>query len=131
MTITAACDGHGTTLTFSGFEANIIGITGPNFSRDSIEITHMGTTVAKNFIPAELVTTGDISCEIEFDVQAVPPIANGPKQTLIIVWGSVATTKTWTWTNAAFMTEFSGGAKSGDRMTGTVTFKTTAMPVVS
>lgn len=130
MPITAAADGHGATLTFAGFVANLLGIDGPNLSRDGIDSTHMGTTVSKDYIPADLVEPGEISCEVEFDVQAVPPIT-GPKQTLVIVWGSGATLKTWTWTNAAFMTGFKGGAKSGERMTGTASFKVTALPVVS
>ncbi len=130
MPITAAADGQGTTLTFSGFIANLISVDGPNFSRPAIEATHMGTTVARTYIPADLIEPGEVNCEVEFDVQALPPIG-GAAATLVIVWGSGATTKTWTWTNGAFMTSFKGGAKTGERMTGSATFKLTVLPVVS
>lgn len=130
MPITAAADGQGATLTFSGFVANLLSIDGPNFSRPSIKATHMGSTVSETYIPADLVEPGEINAEVEFDVQSLPPIT-GPINTMVIVWGSGATTKTWTWTNGAFMTSFKGGAKSGERMTGSATFKLTALPVVS
>ncbi len=130
MPITAAADGHGATLTFAGFVANLLSIDGPNFSRPAIESTHMGSTTSRSYIPADLVEPGEISCEVEFDVQALPPIS-GAAATLVIVWGSGATLKTWTWTNGAFMTSYKGGAKTGERMTGSATFKLTLMPVVS
>ena len=130
MPITPAADGHGAELTFAGFVAHILSIDGPNFSRPAIESTHMGTTGARSYIPADLIEPGEISTEVEFDVQALPPIG-GPVGTLVIVWGSGATLKTWTWTNGAFMTSFKGGGKTGERMTGSATFKLTLMPVIS
>lgn len=129
MPITPAADGHGAVVTFAGFLAHLIGVNGPSLARDAIETTHMGTTGAKTYTPADLVDAGELSLEVEFDPQAVPPI-DGPAGELELVWGTVPAI-TWTWQDA-FMTGFQiGGAKTGERMTATVVFKLSSLPTVS
>ena len=64
MPIQVPQDGHGATLTFSGLAANIIKISGGGANRAAIDVTHMGTLVAKQFIPAKLIELEDITAEI-------------------------------------------------------------------
>lgn len=128
MTIPNAADGHGLTLTFSGFAANIISVSGPNLSRESIDKTHMGTTSWKQFMPADLADAGEVTIECEFAPDALPPIL-GATGALAITWGS---TEADVWTCDAFMTGFSVSAgESGSRMQASATFKLTGAPVVS
>jgi hypothetical protein len=128
MAIPAAADGHGLTLTFAGFTANVISVSGPNLARESIEKTHMGTTNWKEFMPADLADAGEVSVEVEFAPDALPPILGAPGA-LAITWGS---TEADVWTCTAFMTGFQVNAgETGARMTASATFKLTGAPVVS
>jgi hypothetical protein len=122
-----AADGHGLIFTFSGFEFNVIGVSGPNFSRASIDKTHMGTVDWMEFMAAKLADAGEVTVEIEFDPAAIPPIrgATGP---LSIQWGDAATTE---WECQAFMTGFqASGGETGARMKASATFKLTGEPTV-
>jgi hypothetical protein len=120
MTIPAAADGTGTTITFSGLTANIISIDGPSFTREQIDTTHLGSTTTKTSMPAKLYDPGEISCEIEFD-PAMGSIIEGSSGSLAIAWAS-ATPSTWTWTSA-YCTSFKAGAQVGQRLQATVGFK--------
>lgn len=128
MPIPNAADGHGLTMTFSGFSANIISLSGPNLARESIEKTHMGTVDWKEFMPADLADAGEVTVECEFAPDALPPIL-GATGALAITWGS---TEADVWTCDAFMTGFQVNAgETGARMTASATFKLTGEPVVS
>jgi len=128
MAIPTAADGHGLTMTFSGFAANIISLSGPNLSRESIDKTHMGTAAWKEFMPADLAEAGEVSVECEFAPDALPPI-RGATGALVITWGS---TEADIWTCQAFMTGFSVSAgETGARMMASASFKLTGAPVVS
>lgn len=128
MTIPAAADGSGSTLTFSGLTANIISIDGPSFSREQIDTTHLGTTVTKTSTPADLYDAGEITCEIELDPSYLVPISGAPGS-LAILWSS-ATPKTWTW-SSAYCTSFKTGAQVGQRLQATVGFKLNGAPTIS
>jgi hypothetical protein len=128
MPIPNAADGHGLTMTFSGFSANIISLSGPNLARESIEKTHMGTVDWKEFMPADLADAGEVTVECEFAPDALPPI-HGATGALAITWGSPEAD---VWTCDAFMTGFQVNAgETGARMTASATFKLTGDPVVS
>lgn len=129
MPIQIPTDGHGASLTFSGLVANIIKISGGGATRAAIDITHLGTTVSKSYIPAKLVEPEDITAEIEFDPQSALPV-NGAAGTLVINWAD-ATTSIWTYANAFVKSITVGGAASGERMTASVTWQISGLPVVS
>lgn len=129
MTIPNPFDGHGSLLTFTGLNANIIKINPPGMKRDAIEKTHMATAVAKQYMPADLIDAGDISLECEFNAGELPPI-DGPPGTLVIVWGNEEG-DTWTWTNA-FMTDYQpGSAETSAKMTASLTFKLNGKPAIT
>jgi hypothetical protein len=66
---TVALEGTGASITFgtSGFAADLITLTLPEFTREAIETTHLGTTGAKTFKSAKLYTVGDISATFDHD----------------------------------------------------------------
>ena len=129
MPIRNAADDHRTTLTFSGFEANITKIGGVSLKRDKIEKTHMGSTVTKKFMPADLIDPGDTVIECEFDPQALPPI-DGPPAALTIVWGNEEGDQ-WAWADA-FITDYTtGGAATGEKMTASITFALNSLPTIT
>lgn len=128
MTIPAAADGHGLTLTYAGFAANIISVGGPNLARESIDKTHMGTVDWKEFMPADLADAGELSVEVEFDPQALPPIL-APASEIAVVWGSAAGIE---WACDGFLTGFQVNAgETGARMTASATFKLTGEPTIT
>lgn len=128
MPIRTPADGHGLTLTFSSFVANIISVSGPTWARDSIETTHLGTNQWKTFIPTNLADPGEISGECEFDPQALPPIHGAPA-TLTIVWGNAEADQ---YATSAFLTSFSvSGGASGERMKASFTFKASGAPTIT
>ena len=129
MPIQVPQDGHGATLTFSGLAANIIKISGGGANRAAIDVTHMGTLVAKQFIPAKLIELEDITAEIEFDPQSYLPI-DGVAGTLVITWADVLTS-TWTFANAFVKGTPVSGASSGERMTASVTWQLNGKPVIT
>jgi hypothetical protein len=127
----SALDGNGTSIVFatSAFAANIISVDGPSVSRESIDCTHLGTTKSMEFFPANLGDAGELSLEIEFDPDIAPPIAdnasaNDVAETITITWPLPAGQSTAaTWAFSGFATSYSGGATSGERMTGSLTVK--------
>ena len=59
-------DGSGSTITFSGFTAEVTGINFSGMERAVLESTHLGTTDAKEYIAAKLYDAGEVS--VEFNV---------------------------------------------------------------
>ncbi len=129
MTIPAAADAHGSTLTFSGLTMHQIAIKPPSMKRAAIDSTHLGSTSVMESIPAKLYDAGQVSVDGEFDPAAVPPIA-GSEASLAIYFASTVPA-TWTWARA-IMTDFAiGEVKSGGKFTCTATFKLSSVPSIS
>ena len=109
----------GITIVFgtSGFTAEITDVSGPGMSRDSIDITHQGTSDAMRFTPADLFDGGECSFDIHFNPDTAPPIDQAP-ETVTITWPAGAT-----WVFSGFMTNYEPSAPLNDKMTGSVTVK--------
>ncbi len=104
--------GTATTIVFgtSAFTAQVESINGNDISREDIDVTHMGSTVYREFIPSELVDGGSIDMEILFDPNEQPPILAAP-ETITITFpipsgGAAGATfvftgyvNAWTWTD--------------------------------
>lgn len=125
-----AMDGNSTAIVFatSAFDANVIGLDGPNISRESIETSHLGTADNMTFLAAALSDAGEVSLEIEFDPDITPPIGtDGVPQVaeaITITWPlPVGQSTAATWAFSGFATSYSGGAANGERMTGTLALK--------
>ena len=116
----AADDGQGTVLTLAGWTAELISVDGWSLSRDSFETSHMGTTTAKTFTPADLEDNGELNCVFEFEGADAPPIGSAPASGEIN-WAGGGTGDKWTAT--MHMINFEPGATMGERMTASATFK--------
>lgn len=115
--------GTGTTITFgtSAFSADILDVSGPNLQRGSVDLSHMGTTTARTFVPTDLYDGGEVTFDILFDpADALPPI-NGDAETITIDPAGVGATDTLQF--SGFMTGFEYGFPFEDRMTASVTVK--------
>lgn len=113
--------GFGLTITFqSGFLAEIIDVTLPEWARDAIETTHTTTANGdKTFIPSDLIDNGEIGVQLNFDETAVPPIDQAASACVINFPSG------HTWTCSAFLTKYGGEAPIDDRMTADCTIKIT------
>ncbi len=117
--------GTGTTIVFgtSSFSAELLSINGNDISREDIDVTHMGSSAYKEFMPSDLIDGGSIDIEIAFDPDAQPPIA-AAAETITITFpipaGSASGAtfvftgyiNTWSWTDPL-----------EDKMTATATIK--------
>ena len=111
--------GTGFTVAFgtSGFTAEIVDVTPPGASRESIDVTHQGTTTARIFTPADLYDAGELSLSIHFNPDTDPPI-DGDVEEVTLTFPSTAT-----WVFNGFMTDYSPTGPLEDKMTADVTVK--------
>lgn len=115
-----AADGHGTTITFgtSGFSAACTSISQSGVERGSLETTHLGTSTAKTYTPAELYDPGTI--EVDFQFAGDDALLVGLEAELITIdWGGDGST----WATTGFVTGQGPSATSGEIMTQSVTIK--------
>lgn len=111
--------GFGITIAFeSGFLAEIIDVTLPEWTRDEIETSHTATTDnAKTFIMQDLVDYGELQVELNFDESEVPPI-NDDFSPCVITFDSGTT-----WSFSGALKSYAAAAPIDDRMTATATIK--------
>ena len=111
----------GITIVFgtSGCSAEILDVNPPSLSRESVEVTHQGTTGGKDFIPADLYDAGECSFDVHFNPDTAPPIDEAA-ETITITFPSGAT-----WAFSGFLTGYEPKAPLEDKMTATVTIKVT------
>lgn len=120
--------GTGTSIEFSsGFFAEILDLTPPGPSRESIATSHFGTTEAMSFEPAKLVDWGEMTVEIAFDPETTPPIGSAAEIIVITFPDTGATT----WTFSGFMTSFEPSVPMDDQATASCTIKVSGKVTVS
>lgn len=120
--------GTGIVITFStGFFAEILDVSPPGASRESIQTSHMGTTAAHTFTPADLVDWGEMTVEMGFLPSTAPPMTGVAESITITFPNSGAAV----WTFTGFMTGFEPSAPLEDRMTASATIKVTGAVVVT
>ncbi len=111
--------GTGSTIVFgtSGFTAEILDITPPGQTRESIDVSHQGTVGARRFLPGKLFDPGELSFDIQFNPDTDPPI-DQDAETVTITYPSGAIHSF-----TGFMTAYNPAGPMEDKMTGTVTVK--------
>ncbi len=124
----------GITLSFatSSFTAQIKDISWPSMSRDAHETTHQGTALAganefgnRTFIPSDLSDPGEVTVEMHFNADTVPP-TDAATEVMTMTWPKVAADTTAPiWTASVFCTSYDPGAVLGDVMTASATWKVT------
>ena len=88
---TIALEGTGATIQFatSGFAADLITLTLPEYTRETIDTTHLGTTGAKTSKPAKLHMVGDIAATFDHDPAEVNMVKEDP-ETITITYPLLA-----------------------------------------
>ena len=120
--------GTGTTFTLAGFTPEVLDVQWGGISRESIEMSHMATTVARDFVPTDLYDAGELTIEFLYDPTEDPPYSGAAASIAINYTGGGAG---FIWTATGFMTNVDIGVPFEDRMTATGTFKMTGAIVGS
>ena len=118
----------------SSFAAQIKDVNHSGITRESLETSHQGTTLpgatehgSKTFTPADLTDPGDLTLEIHFNADTIPPIDLAP-ELVTINWPKFAGDITGPiWSGQAFFTNYVPGAVLNGLMTATVTLKKTGV----
>src|SRR5258708_30868457 len=98
-------------ITFSsGFFAEILNIDWSGIKREILDVTNMGVAAAaggtfgnKINIPSIYIDPGELSVEIQFNPDTLPPIASAA-ETVTVKMGNAATQATWV--GSGYMHEF-------------------------
>lgn len=118
--------GTGTVMVFatSSFAPEITSISWSGVSRESINISHMGTTGAHLFVPGDLHDPGELSVDMHFDPSAAPAVPwSAAAETITITFPAVGTLSTSAWSASGFMTDFEFTDPMEDKMTASATLK--------
>ena len=119
--------GHGTTLTIGGTAVgNIMSISGPNITRDSIDISTMdSTSKMREFIPG-MIDNGEVSVDLNFDGTTISALLaaqlTATAQAIVI---TMSDTDTATWTGTGFITSLGHAIPFDDKVTQSVGLKFT------
>lgn len=129
----AAVDlGTGTQIAFltSGFSAQVLDVTPPEVSRESVDTSHMGTAAPaagsfgnRTFIFGKLVDGGELSFEIHFDPDDVPPIHELAEQIKITFPVPAGLTNGAEWEFPGAMTSYAPAVPLDDKMVASITVK--------
>ena len=122
----AVDSGTAVTIAFatSGFTAQLTSLS-LSMERGSLDTTTTTTTVARTFIPTDLIDPGEITLDLYFDTDIEPPI-KAAAETVTITWPDpVSGGAAGTFACSGFMTAFEATAPEGELMTGSATVKLT------
>ncbi len=111
---------HGITITFgtSAFSAEILDVTPPATSIADIKTSHMGTADGYHtYVPADLVDNGQLTFDIAFEADNLPPI-DGALETVTIAFPG-GTSNSF----KGYVNSYAPKAPMEDRMTGTIGVK--------
>tara|TARA_R100000664_G_scaffold10361_1_gene17141 strand:+ start:1275 stop:1685 length:411 start_codon:yes stop_codon:yes gene_type:complete len=120
--------GNSATITFgsSGFTASYTRLGGTATNRDSLEVTHLGSTTYKAFQPDDLSDPGEMSVEFQWDQSAstFPPI-NAVAETITVTYPMKSgETTAATLSGSGFLTNStSPDLVNGEIMSGEATIK--------
>lgn len=98
--------GVGATLSFSAstYASNILSMSWDGISRPVLDTTHLGTTVARTFVPGDLYDAGNLTVEFQFDDSHSIPIT-ATAETVTLNFPTSGTSDQWT--ASGFLTDFS------------------------
>lgn len=117
--------GTGTTIAFgtSGFTAEILSLNGNDITREDIDVTHMGSTGYREFMPSDLVDGGSIELELGFDPDSQPPITSAAETVTITFPLPAGGTTPATFVFTGYINAWSWTAPIDETMTATATVK--------
>lgn len=117
--------GTTTTIAFAttSFTAELIGLNVNDITRPDIDVTHMGSTIYREFLPGKLADGGMVEMEIGFDPDTQPPILEDPEVITITfpLPDGMATAAKVVFTG--YVNSWSAGLPLEDKMTATISIK--------
>ena len=122
---TTAYQGHGSTLAIGGTSVGqIVSISGPNQTRDSIEVSNMGSTSKwREFIPG-MLDAGECTADVVYDGTTVATLLAAQltqtAQTITITFPDSGT-----WAASGFITSLGHSIPYDDKITQSVGLKFT------
>ncbi len=119
--------GTGITIVFadSGFGGEILDVSGPESSRESVDVSHQGTVGPRRFKPGDLYDNGEATWDVHFNPDTDFPIADDP-EVITITWPSGAL-----WVFNGFMTGHGPSAPLEDKMVASITIKVDGTIVIT
>ena len=112
----------GITIAFdTGFFAEVLSISPSGMTREPIDVTHMGTTGAREFMPSTLVTNGTVDIEFAYIPGTTPPIQDAVANPVVNDTCVITFPGPHTITGDAFMTDFSISAQLEEKITASAT----------
>ena len=128
----AGIHGHGATLSIAATAVgNIISISGPEITRDSLDISTMDSpTKHMEFIPG-MIDSGEITAELNFDGTTVAALLKNQTTSstgaiVITIPDGDGTTNKSTYTGTGFITALGHAIPFDDKVTQTVGIKLTS-----
>lgn len=116
--------GASLTLVTSGWTGEILSINGNNIgAREVVETSHLGTTVARTYMPGDLYDPGELEVELAWDPDEPPPyaaVAEVIRVTLPIPAGGAGGAK---YEASGFLTQTGFAVPLEERMTASFTVK--------
>ncbi len=123
-----ADEGSGATLTFgtTAVALDVLTLQGSGMSREALDITNLGTTVAKVYTPSDLYDPGEISATFQYNPNTRAPF-NAVAETITITYPVPSgSNNAATEASSGFVTSFDPGSlESGTIMMGSCTIKRT------
>lgn len=120
-----ADDGSGATLALasSGWTGNIVGIRRTGMARPSIKTTHLGTSGADTFMPADNHDEGSLELDIQYDPNNPPPLTAVAEAVTLTYPIPAGQSNGATDIGSAFITDEDRTIAIGELMQGTFTLK--------
>ncbi len=120
-----ADDGSGATLVMasSGWTGRITGISRSGMERPSIKTTHLGTSGADTFIPADNHDEGSLELDIQYDPDVPPPLTSAAETVTLTYAIPAGQSNGATDIGSAFITDEQRTIAIGELMQGTFTLK--------
>ena len=78
--------GHGTTISFSGFSAEVTDLDISGVTREALDVSNLSTDTWMEFVPGGLVNPGTSNISFNFETGVIPPITSTTATTITITF---------------------------------------------
>ena len=111
----------GTTVTFTGYSGEMLGINGPSIEGKTIETSHLGSVGWRSYIAGKLKDAGEITFQVHHMeyTAALPPV--NTLSEMVIDWGGNGDL----WTFDAIFVSYTPAGELEEKLVADVTFKGT------
>ena len=108
----------GTTISLNGVTFDIVDFDHSGISRESVDVSHLGTTGGKPFLFSAMYDPGELSCTVMWATSAGFPAMTAAAATVTVTFSDGST-----YAGSAANTGFQYSGAVGDKCTGQLTVK--------